>query len=347
MKRFASVAAVAATALAATAVAGSVPGTTQSSDERALAPIRQAPSATIEAKVSALLSRMTTQREAATGAAVLRRPDHRRGREGGGRRRLQPDRSGEDQPLPAPGRGAVPPAHPDPVRLRHHPRLPDHLPGPARCRQLLRPERRHDRRPDRSTRVRDRRHQAGLQPHGRRLPRATVGPDRRGRRRGPVPRIGVRRGPGQGRPGHRLLRPQQGGRQCEALRRYGAARGRPRLQHHRPVRAAAAQPLPAALQGRDRRRRGHRDVLVQRDQRCARVCEPLHGDRHPQEGVGLRRLHRERLHRRRGDPRLPAEEARRRLLRPRDRRRRSRCRREGADGGHRLGDGQHEHPRLR
>ena len=29
--------------------------------------------------------------------------------------------------------------------------------------------------------------------------------------------------------------------------------------------------------------------------------EPLHRDRHPQEGVGLRRLHRERLHRGRGD----------------------------------------------
>ena len=61
MKRFASVAAMAATVLAATAVAGSVPGTTQSSDERALAPLRQAPSATIEAKVSDLVSQMTTQ----------------------------------------------------------------------------------------------------------------------------------------------------------------------------------------------------------------------------------------------------------------------------------------------
>ena len=37
-------------------------------------------------------------------------------------------------------------------------------------------------------------------------------------------------------------------------------------------RAAAAQPLPAAVQGRDRRRRRHRDVLVQRDQRRARAA---------------------------------------------------------------------------
>ncbi len=33
---------------------------------------------------------------------------------------------------------------------------------------------------------------------------------------------------------------------------------------------------------------------------------PPHGDRHPQEGVGLRRLHRERLHRGRRDARVPA-----------------------------------------
>ncbi len=44
----------------------------------------------------------------------------------------------------------------------------------------------------------------------------------------------------------------------------------------------------------------------------AGLREPLHRDRHPQEGVGLRRLRRERLHRRRRDPGLPAGEARRR-----------------------------------
>ena len=39
-------------------------------------------------------------------------------------------------------------------------------------------------------------------------------------------------------------------------------------------RAAAAQPLPAAVQGGDRRRRRHRDVLVQRDQRRPGLREP-------------------------------------------------------------------------
>ena len=54
----------------------------------------------------------------------------------------------------------------------------------------------------------------------------------------------------------------------------------------------------------------HGDVLVQRDQRRPGLRQPVHRDRHPQEGVGLRRLHRERLHRRRRDPRLPAGQAR-------------------------------------
>ena len=72
--------------------------------------------------------------------------------------------------------------------------------------------------------------------------------------------------------------------------------------------------------------------------------QQVHRDRHPQEGVGLRRLHRERLHRRRRDPRLPAGEPGRGSVRPRHRGRRSRGRRQRADGRHRLGDGQHQHP---
>ena len=45
--------------------------------------------------------------------------------------------------------------------------------------------------------------------------------------------------------------------------------------------------------------RGHGHVRVQRAQRRARVREPLHGDRHHEAALGLRRLHRERLHGRR------------------------------------------------
>ena len=50
--------------------------------------------------------------------------------------------------------------------------------------------------------------------------------------------------------------------------------------------------------------------------------ERVHRDRHPQGRVGLRRLHRERLHRGRRDPRLPAGEPGQRPVRARHRRRR-------------------------
>ena len=96
---------------------------------------------------------------------------------------------------------------------------------------------------------------------------------------------------------------RQGRDEPEALRGVRPARGRARVQHDRHVGAAAAQHLPAAVQGRDRRRRRHGDVLVQRDQRRARLREPRDGDGHPQARVALRRLRRERLHRRRrADP---------------------------------------------
>ena len=101
----------------------------------------------------------------------------------------------------------------------------------------------------------------------------------------------------------------QGRRQRQALRRLRPARGRPRLQHDRHVRAAAAQPLPAAVQGRGRRRRGHRDVLVQRDQRRAGLRRTSETETDIlKKRVGLRRLHRERLHGGRRDARVPAEE---------------------------------------
>ena len=139
--------------------------------------------------------------EAGADPAALRRPGHRRRRQGGRRRRVQPDRPGEDQPPAARGGGAVPAAHPDPLRLRHDPRLPHRVPHPAGDGQLVRPAGRLRRRAVRRPGDRGRRHQAGLQPHGRRLARAPLGPDRRGQRRGPVPRVGDGGRPGQGRPG--------------------------------------------------------------------------------------------------------------------------------------------------
>ena len=75
------------------------------------------------------------------------------------------------------------------------------------------------------------------------------------------------------------------------------------------------------------------DVLVQRDQRRARLREPPHRDGHHEGRVGVRRLHRERLHRRRRAPRLPARQARRGPLRPRRRRRRPQRRRPRINAG--------------
>ena len=96
--------------------------------------------------------------------------------------------------------------------------------------------------------------------------------------RGPLPRLGPRGRPRERRPRARLQRARQGGREREAPRRLRPAGGRSRLQHDRHVRAAPAQPLPAAVQGRGRRRRRHRDVLVQRDQRRAGLRNPVHRD---------------------------------------------------------------------
>ena len=219
MKRIVSAALAAATVLAVSSVASSSPGSLPSRDEAALAPTRAAPDRGIEAKVDALLDEDDHPGEAAAGAAALRRPGHRRRRQGRRRRRLQPGRPGEDRPPPARRGRAVAAAHPDPVRLRHHPRLPDDLPGPAGRRQLVRPGGRPGRRHDRRPRVRDGRPQADLQPDGRRLPRAALGPDRRGQRRGPLRRLRDGRGPGQGCPGHGLLGDGQGRHQRQALRR--------------------------------------------------------------------------------------------------------------------------------
>ena len=233
------------------------------------------------------------RRKAGAGPAVARLPRHRQRGTEGARQRPEPDRCRGDQQAAADRRRAVPAAHPDLVRVRHDPRLPHDLPDPARRGQFIRPQCRADGSVVRRAGVGRGRPQADVRPDGGRLSRAAMGPDLRGGRRGPVPELGLRRGPGARRAGQRLQRPRQDHRQPEALRRVRPAGGWPRLQHNRHVRAAAAQLLPAAVQGRDRRRCRHGDVLVQRDQRRARLRELLHRDRHPQEGVGLRRVHRE------------------------------------------------------
>ena len=303
-----AVIAVSALALSAGA-AGGVVAATQSSDEAALQPSRPAADQSIETKVSDLLSQMTLEEKLSRSscsptARCTRRRTRARRASAAVFSLTDPEKINQ---LQHDRRRAVAAAHPDPVRLRHDPRVPDDLPDPARRGQLVRSRASSPTTTDRRARVGGGRAQADLQPDGRRLARAALGPHLRGRRRGSVPRLGLRRRAREGRAGQRLQRARQGRHQRQALRGLRPAGGRARLQHDRHVRAAAAQPLPAAVQGRDRRGRRHGDVLVQRDQRRPGLREPLHRDRHPQEGVGLRRLHRERLHRGRRAAGLPAE----------------------------------------
>ncbi len=77
---------------------------------------------------------------------------------------------------------------------------------------------------------------------------------------------------------------------------YGAPEGGRDYNTTDMSESPAAEPLPAPVQGGDRRRLGHGDVLLQLAERRARLCQQGHRDRHPEEGVGLRRVHRERLH---------------------------------------------------
>src|SRR3954453_20810955 len=72
---------------------------------------------------------------------------------------------------------------------------------------------------------------------------AALGPHRRGQRRGSLPRLRVRGGPGQGRPGQLVRGPGQGRGQRQAPGRVRPARGWAGLQHHGHVRVPAAQPL--------------------------------------------------------------------------------------------------------
>ena len=90
----------------------------------------------------------------------------------------------------------------------------------------------------------------------------------------PVPGLGDRGREGTGLPGLGLLRPGQGGRDDQALRRLRRSGRRPRIQHGRHVDSAAVQRLPAALQGGCRCRRGDRDELVQLLEWCSQYRQP-------------------------------------------------------------------------
>ena len=270
-------------------MAGGVVAATQSSDEAALAPNRGAPSRDIERRVDSLLRKMTLEEklqqiQLISDGQINDDPTEAKKPVGGVFSLVDPELINKYQKM------AV-----EESRL-HIPILFAYdtihgyrtiFPIPLGAASSFDPGVAAARPPVRRARVRRGRPQADLQPDGRRLARAALGPHLRGRRRGPVPQLRLRGRARQGRPGPRLLRSRQGRHERQALRRLRPAGGRPRLQHDRHVRAAAAQPLPAAVQGGDRRRRRHRDVLVQLDQRRARAARNQRArDRPAQEASG-------------------------------------------------------------
>ena len=120
--------------------------------------------------------------------------------------------------------------------------------------------------------------------------RAEAGPSRRWSTSRATPRWGrivegagedpylgaaMARGAGARLPGRRPRRARPAGRLRQALRRLRRRRGRARLRHRRHVRGAAAQRLPAAVQGRGRGRRRHRDERLHGPQRRPRRGQPL------------------------------------------------------------------------
>ena len=269
---FRVVLAVSILVLATTVAAGVVAATQPSGDEQALQPIRQPADRRVESRVNDLLAKMTLEEKLQ-------------------QIQLLPDFLVTDEGVKK-GLGSVLSVT-DPQRIRDLQRMaveesrlkipilfafdtihgfrtvfPIPLAAGASFDPQVAVRRPHLRR----TRVGRRRAQADLRPDGRRLARTALGQDLRSRGRGPVPELGARGCARQGDPGIRLQRARQARRQPQALRRLRPARERPRLQHHRHVRAAAVELLSAAVQGRHRRRRGHCHVLVQRDQRRARAA---------------------------------------------------------------------------
>ena len=179
--------------------------------------------------------------EAAAAAAALRRPDHGRRRQGRGRRRLQPHRPGEDQPLPARSRWSsrgctsrscspttrstatgrssrsrsAPPASFDPSVATADDTIGARESATVGIKQIYSPmvDVSHEPRWGRIAEG------AGEDPYlGSVFAAARV----------------------KAAQGARLLGARQGRHERQALRRLRPARGRPRLQHDRHVRAAAA-----------------------------------------------------------------------------------------------------------
>ena len=178
------------------------------------------------------------------------------------------------------------------------------------------------------------RHPLGVRADGRHRPRPALGPDHRGRRRGPVPRRGGRRRAGARLPGRRPRRPERVIAGPKHFAGYGAALGGRDYDEVDLSDAELWNVVLPAVQGRGRRRRRQHHDRLHGPQRHPGHRQPLAARRGAARDVGLRRLRGQRRQRR-AQPRHPRVRGR-----P-DRRRRA-----GADGRRRHGDGDRR-PRLR
>ncbi len=193
--------AVALSVVAATSLAGGVVAASRSSDEAALAPSRPAADRGVERRVDALLRKMTLreklQQIQLLSDGQITDADARKG-VGSVFSLVDPEKINHFQKL------AVEESRLGIPILFAYDTIHGYrtiFPVPLGAASSFDPVGGVDGRDDRRARVGHGRAQADLQPDGRRLARAALGPDRRGRGRGPVPRLGVRRGAREGRAG--------------------------------------------------------------------------------------------------------------------------------------------------
>ena len=120
-----------------TLVAGAIAAGSGPSDAAALQPARDKPDKGIEKKVDGLVQQMTLQEklmQLQLDADWQATDDQAKAGLGGVFSLTDPAKI---RPPPARRGGAVAAAHPDPVRLRHDPRLPHDLSDPARHRVVV------------------------------------------------------------------------------------------------------------------------------------------------------------------------------------------------------------------
>ena len=265
--------------------------------------------AAIDARIEELLAAMTPAEKAGQltqyfyfggrGGRVRRRPrrslgEHRRRRRGRagprrGRFAAVHHRPGRDQPAAAAHPRRQPARHSGDLRVRRDPRPADDPAGADRDGRLLGPRDHRARPGGRRPGGPGGRHPLGVRADGRHRSRPALGPDHRGRRRGPLSRRCRRRGPGPRVPGRRARHAGADHRRAEALRRLRRGDRRPRLRRGEPVRLRPVERLPAAVQGGRRRRRGQHHDGVHGPQRHPRLRQRLAVRRRAARGCGASR----------------------------------------------------------